>query len=100
VELRRKLAERVHELEAAISRVKQLQGLLPICAYCKKIRDDRNYWQQVEEYVSAHTDAQFSHGICPECYERVLTPQIRALREARGGQPRTPRRASTGKSRS
>jgi CheY-like chemotaxis protein len=90
VELRRKLAERVHELEAAISRVKQLQGLLPICAYCKKIRDDRNYWQQVEEYVSAHTDAQFSHGICPECYERVLTPQIRALREARGGQPRTP----------
>jgi CheY-like chemotaxis protein len=90
VELRRKLAERVRELEAAISRVKQLQGLLPICAYCKKIRDDRNYWQQVEEYVSAHTDAQFSHGICPECYERVLTPQIRALREARGGQPRTP----------
>jgi CheY-like chemotaxis protein len=90
VELRRKLAERVHELEAAISRVKQLQGLLPICAYCKKIRDDRNYWQQVEEYVSAHTDAQFSHGICPECYERVLTPQIRALREARGGQQRTP----------
>ena len=90
VELRRKLAERVHELEEAISRVKQLHGLLPICVYCKKIRDDRNYWQQVEEYVSAHTDAQFSHGICPECYERVLTPQLRALREARSGQPRKP----------
>jgi len=83
VELRRKLAERVRELEAAISRVKQLHGLLPICSYCKKIRDDRNYWQQVEQYVSAHSDAQFSHGICPQCYEQVLAPQLRAMREAR-----------------
>ena len=83
VELRRKLAERVRELETAISRVKQLHGLLPICAYCKKIRDDKNYWQRVEEYVSAHTDAQFSHGICPQCYEEILTPQLRAMREAR-----------------
>jgi CheY-like chemotaxis protein len=90
VELRRKLAERVRELEEAISRVKQLHGLLPICAYCKKIRDDRNYWQRVEEYVSAHTDAQFSHGICPECYEGILTPQLRAMREARSEQPPKP----------
>lgn len=83
VTLQRKLADRVRELEAALGRVRQLQGLLPICAYCKKIRDDRNYWQQVEEYIGAHSDAQFSHGICPECYERILTPQLRALREAR-----------------
>jgi phosphoserine phosphatase RsbU/P len=85
--LQRRLAERVHDLEAAMSRVKQLQGLLPMCAYCKKIRDDRNYWQQVEEYVSAHSDAQFSHGICPDCYDRVLEPQLRAMREARGARP-------------
>jgi CheY-like chemotaxis protein len=88
VELRRKLAERVRELETAMSRVKQLHGLLPICAYCKKIRDDRNYWQQVEQYVSAHSDAQFSHGICPQCYEQMIAPQLRAMREARGEQGR------------
>ena len=88
VDLRAKLAERVRELEAAMGRVKQLHGLLPICAYCKKIRDDRNHWQRVEEYVSAHTDAEFSHGICPECYERILTPQLRAMHEAWTEQPR------------
>jgi len=88
VELRQRLADRVKELEAAIARVKQLQGLLPICAYCKKIRDDQNYWQRVEEYVSAHADVRFSHGICPQCYEEILAPQIRALREARGELPR------------
>ena len=90
VELRPKLADRVSQLEAAMGRVKQLHGLLPICAYCKKIRDDQNYWQRVEEYVSAHTDAQFSHGICPECYERILTPQLRALKGSRSAEPRTP----------
>jgi CheY-like chemotaxis protein len=72
VELQRALGAQVTELEHALSRVRQLQGLLPICAYCKKIRDDRNYWTQVEAYVSRHADVQFSHGICPECYERVI----------------------------
>ena len=88
VDLRRRLAERVQELESALGRVKQLHGLLPICAYCKKIRDDQNYWQRVEEYVSAHSDAQFSHGICPQCYEQVLAPQLRAMRDARTERPR------------
>jgi sigma-B regulation protein RsbU (phosphoserine phosphatase) len=69
--LQRSLTERVHELEEALSQVKQLQGLLPICSYCKKIRDDQNYWQQVDSYLSAKTEVQFSHGICPECYEQV-----------------------------
>jgi CheY-like chemotaxis protein len=87
VELRRKLAERVEELESALGRVKQLHGLLPICAYCKKIRDDQNYWQRVEEYVSAHSGAQFSHSICPQCYEQVLAPQLRAMRDARTERP-------------
>jgi sigma-B regulation protein RsbU (phosphoserine phosphatase) len=67
VNLQTTLAERVREVEDALSRVKQLQGLLPICSYCKKIRDDKNYWHQVESYVGRHTDARFSHGICPEC---------------------------------
>jgi hypothetical protein len=73
-----------------MSHVKQLHGLLPICSYCKKIRDDRNYWQQVEQYVSAHSDVQFSHGICPQCYEQILAPQLRAMREAKSGQAGDP----------
>jgi CheY-like chemotaxis protein len=90
VELRRKLADRVRELEDAIGHVKQLHGLLPICAYCKKVRDDKNYWQQVEQYVSAHSDVRFSHGICPQCYEQVLVPQLRAMRDARTEPSRDP----------
>jgi DNA-binding response OmpR family regulator len=69
--LQQKLADRVAELQAAIASNKQLRGLLPICSYCKRIRDDNQYWQQVEGYIAEHSDAQFSHGICPSCYERV-----------------------------
>jgi DNA-binding response OmpR family regulator len=71
VELQGKLANRVRELADALARVKLLQGLLPICAWCKKIRDDHNYWLQVEEYISAHSEATFTHGICPDCCKRV-----------------------------
>ena len=71
MELQKSLARRVGELEEALSQVKQLQGLLPICSYCKKIRDDHNYWQKVESYISERTAVQFSHGICPVCYEKV-----------------------------
>ena len=52
--------------------MKQLNALLPICSYCKKIRDDKDYWQSVEGYISDHTNSQFTHGICPECYQQVL----------------------------
>lgn len=79
VELQANLAERVLELEEALARVKQLQGLLPICSYCKKIRDDRNYWRQVESYVSEHSEAVFSHGICPECYDKFVKPELEKL---------------------
>lgn len=72
VELQTNLAVRVRDLEDALARVKQLQGLLPICSYCKKIRDDRNYWQQVETYIANHSEAEFSHGICPDCFEKVM----------------------------
>jgi response regulator RpfG family c-di-GMP phosphodiesterase len=76
VDLRRSLAERVKDLERALARVKQLQGLLPICCYCKKIRADQDYWQQVESYISAHADVRFSHGICPECYATHVAPEL------------------------
>ncbi len=72
VALQHEVAERVRELQAALDQIHQLQGLLPICSYCKKIRDDGNYWQQVEGYLSAHTGVQFSHGICPDCYEKCI----------------------------
>jgi sigma-B regulation protein RsbU (phosphoserine phosphatase) len=76
LELQSKLAERVHDLEEALRQVKHLRGLLPICMYCKKIRNDGDYWQQVETYISNHTEAEFSHGICPECYERLMNSQL------------------------
>ena len=74
--LQAELATRVKELELALSKVKLLQGLLPICCYCKRIRDDQNYWRQVEVYIAEHTAAQFSHGICPACYEKVMRPDL------------------------
>jgi len=76
--LQQGLSDRVVELETALSQVKQLKGLLPICGYCKKIRDDRNYWQKVETYVSAHSDARFTHGICPTCWVDVVEPELAA----------------------
>ncbi len=69
--LQQKLGERVAELQVALSNVKQLHGLLPICSYCKRIRGDDQYWQQVEGYIAEHSEAQFSHGICPACYATV-----------------------------
>ena len=79
VELQNSLADRVRELETALSQVKQLQGLLPICCYCKKIRDDQNYWQKVETYHGTRTNAEFTHGICPGCFEAVVKPQLEAV---------------------
>jgi len=79
VQLQKALLERNHELEDALKRVKQLQGLLPICSYCKKIRNDRNYWEQVDAYVASHSEAQFSHGVCPDCFEIHLRPQLERL---------------------
>jgi CheY-like chemotaxis protein len=76
LDLQSKLHDRVQQLEEALASVKQLQGLLPICSYCKKIRNDDNYWQQVENYISEHSGATFSHSICPSCYERQVKPQM------------------------
>ena len=64
------LIEEKEQLEKAISEVKTLQNLLPICSYCKSIRDDKGYWNQLESYLDEHAGAQFSHGICPECTDK------------------------------
>jgi CheY-like chemotaxis protein len=79
VTLQQALADRVKKLEEALSNVKQLQGLLPICSYCKSIRDDQNYWRRVETYISEHSGVQFSHSFCPDCYERYVKPQLDEL---------------------
>jgi len=72
VGLQRTLAARVGDLQQALADVKRLSGLLPICAYCKRIRDDGDYWKQIEQYLSEYSEAQFSHGICPECLDDRL----------------------------
>jgi DNA-binding response OmpR family regulator len=71
VQLQQALADRVRALEDALARVTRLQGLLPICGWCKRIRNDQNYWQQVESYIADHSGVRFTHGICPECRETV-----------------------------
>ncbi|MEN8692290.1 MAG: response regulator [Desulfobacterales bacterium] len=60
----------IAELKEALSKIKKLSGLLPICSHCKKIRDDKGYWNKIESYIHKHSDAEFSHGICPECAEK------------------------------
>src|SRR5262249_19435458 len=78
--LQQALAHRVRDLEHALARVNQLQGLLPICSYCKSVRHDQGYWEQVDHYLAAHTDVQVSHGICPACYKDVIEPQLNLVR--------------------
>lgn len=70
--LEKKIADKVVQLEASLARVKQLEGILPICSYCKKIRDDKDTWRQMEEFISSHSGADFSHGICPECFNKEM----------------------------
>ena len=75
------VAERILNLQAE---VKQLQGLLPICTYCKRINDDENGWVQIESYVAKRTDASFTHGICADCYTAHVRPQLTALLGSKG----------------
>jgi PAS domain-containing protein len=62
----------IRELQSALAEIKTLRGIVPICSYCKKVRDDEGYWNQVEQYVSDHTEAKFSHGICPTCFKQEM----------------------------
>ncbi len=82
VELQKGMLDHVKQLEDALSRVKQLQGLLPICCYCKNIRDDQDYWQQVDGYFVTHSDVRFSHGICPTCFRDRVQPELERVRAA------------------
>ena len=75
------LEKKNQELQEALAKVKQLTGMLPICASCKKVRDDRGYWSGVETYVSEHTDAVFSHGLCPECAQKAHEDLAQLIRE-------------------
>ena len=79
VKLQRSLASRVTELEAALAHVQRLQGLLPICSYCKKVGNEANYWEQVDSYLTSHSDVELTHGICPQCLET----QMRQVGESR-----------------
>jgi hypothetical protein len=82
--LRGELDERIRELEATLAQVKQLEGIIPICAYCKKIRDDQSIWHRMEQYISEHSEAQFSHGICPSCFKGEIDKmETRAKREGK-----------------
>ena len=74
--LERSLALRINELEQSLEEGRQLKRLLPICAYCKNIRDDSNYWQEIEQYIHKHTGTDFSHGICPPCLEKVMKEEF------------------------
>jgi len=77
--LQKERLRRIRELEEALEHVRRLQGILPICMYCKKIRSDEQYWQEVEQYISEHSDAMFSHSVCPDCYKKYLEPQLEDL---------------------
>lgn len=75
IDLRRQAEEEkdllINELQQALDEVKTLRGIIPICASCKKIRDDKGFWQQVEDYISFYSDAKFSHGICQDCAQKL-----------------------------
>lgn len=78
-----RISMRLHVAERILryaTQVRQLEQFLPICGYCKKIRDDKNYWQQIESYINARTGTDFSHSVCPDCYTHVIMPQLEELR--------------------
>jgi len=83
----RELEQKVSQLQAALSLVKKLEGVIPICGICKKIRDDKESWQQLEDYLTEHSEAMFSHGLCPECFEKEML-EVKAIKE--GKLPRAP----------
>jgi PAS domain S-box-containing protein len=72
----------VRELQTALAEVRTLQAILPICSYCRHIRDDEDYWHTVEGYISRHTSSRFSHSICPSCYTKEVQPQLDAWEQS------------------
>ena len=82
--MRLRVAERILRYT---TQVRQLEEMLPICSYCKKIRDDQNYWQQIEGYISERTGSDFSHSVCPDCYQRVLVPELEQIKASTPAKP-------------
>lgn len=78
LELQTSLADRIEELQAALSHIKTLQGILPICMYCHKIRNDQEAWGRIEDYIEAHSDVRFSHGLCPDCMKKHYPEETEA----------------------
>lgn len=76
LDLQNVLAEKIAELESALQQVVKLEGIIPICMYCKKIRNDKDSWQQLEQYICAHSRADFSHGICPKCFQELYGDEL------------------------
>ena len=89
--MRLRVAERI--LRYA-TQVRQLEQFLPICSYCKKIRDDQNYWTQIESYINERTGTDFSHSVCPDCYTRVVAPEIAKIRAESARRQRHAKRAN------
>jgi DNA-binding response OmpR family regulator len=75
--MRLRVAERILKYT---TQVHQLEEMMPMCSYCKKIRDDKNYWQQIESYINERTGTEISHSVCPECYQRVVVPELDRLK--------------------
>jgi len=75
------LGKRNKELNQALEEIKELKGIIPICSSCKKIRDDGGYWHEVEVYVKNHTEAEFSHGLCPECAKKIYPKSFKDKEE-------------------
>ncbi|MBA4396613.1 MAG: response regulator [Syntrophus sp. (in: bacteria)] len=83
LELQAAMADKVQELKKSLDEVRTLRGIIPICANCKNIRDDKGYWNQVEAYIRDHTEAEFSHGICPACLKKLYPEFAREKTEGK-----------------
>ncbi len=81
IELQDALKQRIADLENALTHVKTLQGILPVCAHCHRIRTDQQSWEQIELYIESHTEARVSHGLCPDCYEQYYAKELGRLHE-------------------
>lgn len=88
IKAEKELGKVVQDLQKALSEVKTLQGILPICSHCKKIRDDKGYWKQIESYIRDHSEADFSHGICPECAKNFILRYLRRLNGVKDNYPK------------
>ncbi|MBI4028675.1 MAG: response regulator [Verrucomicrobia bacterium] len=87
---RDELAMRLHVAERILgftTQIRQLKSILPICMYCKRVRDDKDYWRQIESYIHENTGTDFSHGVCPQCYEKHVKPDLEAFATQRRGIP-------------